>query len=95
MITIPGHAYRRNPEYHEEYTPSYETVMKKTFALSLALIVAGLAMWASYAMKGSYVDAEGVLQEPFYLLALGWFTNITGMLLFLTSMAVYLWKRSK
>jgi len=69
--------------------------MKKMFALSLVLIAAGLAMWTVYGMQGSYVDSEGVLRESFYLLALGWLTNITGTLLFLLSLALFIWKRSK
>lgn len=51
-------------------------------------------MWAGYAMQGSYIDSEGVLREPFYLLALGWFANIAGTLMFLIALFVFLWKRS-
>ncbi len=69
--------------------------MKYIFYLSLLLMAAGLAMWVGYAMQGVHIDSEGVLREPFYLLALGWFANIAGVLLFIISMGVYLWKRSK
>ena len=46
--------------------------MTKLKLLSLALLAIGLVLWAGYAVLGSYVDENGVLQEPFPLLALGW-----------------------
>ena len=68
--------------------------MKKMLSISLVLIAVGLAMWTGYAMQGSYIDSEGVLREPFYLLALGWFASIAGTLMFLIALFVFLWKRS-
>ncbi len=67
--------------------------MKKMLSISLVLIAVGLAMWTGYAMQGSYIDPEGFLREPFYLLALGWFANIAGTIMFLIALVVFLWKR--
>ncbi len=46
--------------------------------ISLGLLGFGLALWAGYAVQGSYVGEDGVLQEPFHLLALGWLFILTG-----------------
>ncbi|MCT8160028.1 DUF3955 domain-containing protein [Pseudoruegeria sp. SHC-113] len=46
--------------------------MSKLTLISLVLLCLGLALWAGYAAQGSYVDEDGILQEPFHLLALGW-----------------------
>ncbi|WP_074920776.1 DUF3955 domain-containing protein [Sedimentitalea nanhaiensis] len=34
--------------------------------------------WAGYAAQSSYVDENDILQEPFHLLALGWFFVLAG-----------------
>ena len=52
--------------------------MAKLTWLSLALLAIGLALWAGYAAQGSYVDEDGVLREPFPLLALGWLFVLAG-----------------
>ena len=52
--------------------------MKKLTLLSLVLLAIGLVLWAGYAAQGSYVDENGVLQEPFPLLALGWLFVLAG-----------------
>ncbi len=52
--------------------------MRTLTLISLVLLGLGLASWAGYAVQGSYVDEDGVLQEPFHLLALGWLFILTG-----------------
>ena len=52
--------------------------MTKLTLLSLVLLAIGLVLWAGYAAQGSYVDEDGVLQEPFPLLALGWLFVLAG-----------------
>ena len=52
--------------------------MRKLTLISLVLLGLGLALWAGYAVQGSHVDEDGVLQEPFHLLALGWLFILTG-----------------
>ena len=52
--------------------------MTKVTLFSLALLAIGLVFWAGYATQGSYVDEDGVLQEPFPLLALGWLFVLAG-----------------
>ena len=52
--------------------------MTKLTLLSLALLAIGLVLWAGYAALGSYVDENGVLQEPFPLLAFGWLFVLAG-----------------
>ncbi len=52
--------------------------MRMLALISLVLLGLGLALWAGYAVQGSYVDENGVLQEPFHLLALGWLFILTG-----------------
>ena len=52
--------------------------MTKLTLSSLALLAIGLVLWAVYAAQGSYVDEDGVLQEPFPLLALGWLFVLAG-----------------
>ena len=52
--------------------------MRMLTLISLVLLGLGLAFWAGYAVQGSYVDEDGVLQEPFHLLALGWLFILTG-----------------
>ena len=52
--------------------------MTKLTLLSLALLAIGLVLWAGYAAQGSYVNEDGVLREPFPLLALGWLFVLAG-----------------
>ena len=52
--------------------------MSKLTLISLVLLGLGLALWAGYAAPGSYVDEDGILREPFHLLALGWLFVLTG-----------------
>ena len=52
--------------------------MTKVTLFSLALLAIGLVFWAGYATQGSYVDEDGVLQEPFPLLAFGWLFVLAG-----------------
>jgi len=52
--------------------------MTKLTLFSLVLLAIGLVLWAGYAAQGSYVDENGVLQEPFPLLALGWLFVLAG-----------------
>ena len=52
--------------------------MRKLTLISLVLLGLGLALWTGYAVQGSHVDEDGILQEPFHLLALGWFFILTG-----------------
>ena len=52
--------------------------MPRLIVISLVLLMIGGALWAGYASQGSYVDVDGVLREPFYLLALGWFFVLAG-----------------
>ncbi len=52
--------------------------MRKLTLISLVLLGLGLAFWTGYAVQGSHVDEDGILQEPFHLLALGWFFILIG-----------------
>ena len=52
--------------------------MTKLTLFSLALLAIGLVLWAGYAAQGSSLDENGVLQEPFPLLALGWLFILAG-----------------
>ena len=52
--------------------------MPRLILVSLVLLLVGAALWAGYASQGSYVDVDGVLREPFHLLALGWFFVLAG-----------------
>ena len=54
------------------------SLMPRLIVISLVLLMIGGALWAGYASQGSYVDVDGVLREPFYLLALGWFFVLAG-----------------
>ena len=54
------------------------SLMPRLILISLVLLVIGAALWAGYASQGSHVDADGVLREPFHLLALGWFFVLAG-----------------
>lgn len=52
--------------------------MTKLTLVALALLTIGVVLWAGYAAQGSYVDEDGVLREPFPLLALGWIFVMAG-----------------
>jgi len=52
--------------------------MPKLILVSLVLLLIGAALWAGYAFQGSHVDADGVLHEPFQLVALGWLFMLAG-----------------
>ncbi len=52
--------------------------MSKPTLISFILLGLGLVLWAGYAAQGSYVDEDGILQEPFHLLALGWLFAVAG-----------------
>jgi hypothetical protein len=52
--------------------------MTKLTLVALALLTIGVVLLAGYAAQGSYVDKDGVLQEPFPLLALGWLFVLAG-----------------
>ncbi|WP_181892910.1 DUF3955 domain-containing protein [Falsiruegeria mediterranea] len=53
--------------------------MTKLTLISLALLAIGLVFWAGYAAQGASVDDNGVLQEPFHFLALGWLFVLAGV----------------
>jgi drug/metabolite transporter (DMT)-like permease len=40
--------------------------------LSALALFGGLASWGAYALIGSYVDDQGLLHEPFFLIPTGW-----------------------
>ena len=52
--------------------------MTKLTLVALALLTIGVVLLAGYAAQGSYVGEDGVLQEPFPLLALGWLFVLAG-----------------
>ncbi len=52
--------------------------MRKLTLICLLSLGLGLALWAGYAVQGSFVDEDGVLQEPFHLLAPGWVFTFAG-----------------
>ena len=56
--------------------------MKRLLYVAIGLIVVGTIMWTGYALEGAYVDENGFLQEPFHLLAAGWFLNGVSLLVF-------------
>ena len=62
--------------------------MRMLTLISLVLLGLGLAFWAGYAVQGSYVDEDGVLQEPFHLLALGWLFILTGGVALIAALVV-------
>ncbi|SDL60784.1 DUF3955 domain-containing protein [Aliiruegeria lutimaris] len=71
--------------------------MRRSILISLVLLGIGAALWAGYASQGSYVDTDGVLREPFHLLALGWFFVLAGgaVMVFAAGVAVLsrIWRR--
>ena len=67
--------------------------MPKLILISLVLLVIGAALWAGYAFQGSSVDADGVLREPFHLLALGWFFVLAGGAMMVLATGVAAWNR--
>ncbi|SFL26736.1 DUF3955 domain-containing protein [Shimia haliotis] len=72
--------------------------MSKLTLISIVLLGLGLALWAGYAAQGSYVDEDGILQEPFHLLALGWLFVLAGAVTLASALVVRIikkWKTSK
>ncbi|SLN70641.1 hypothetical protein TRL7639_04187 [Falsiruegeria litorea R37] len=70
--------------------------MSKLTVISLVLL--GLALWAGYAAQGSYIDEDGILQEPFHLLALGWFFVLSGVVALVGALVVRIiknWRNPK
>ena len=68
--------------------------MKRLTILSLVLLGIGLMLWAGYvALGGAYVDENGVLREPFPLLALGWFFVLAGVVSLAGSVGIAIIKR--
>ncbi len=67
--------------------------MSKLTLISLVLLGVGLVLWAGYAMQGSYVDEDGILQEPFHLLALGWLFTLAGGIILIGVLVVKIVKR--
>ena len=54
--------------------------MKRLALFSFAFFGIGLMLWAGYvALGGAQIDENGVLREPFPLLALGWFFVLAGV----------------
>ena len=62
--------------------------MRKLTFISLVLLGLGLALWAGYAVQGSHVDEDGILREPFHLLALGWLFILTGGVALIAALVV-------
>ncbi|WP_425074718.1 DUF3955 domain-containing protein [Sagittula sp. S175] len=72
--------------------------MSKLTLISIVLLGLGLALWAGYSAQGSYVDEDGILQEPFHLLALGWLFILTGGVSLMAALVARLiknWRISK
>ncbi len=72
--------------------------MRKLTLISLVLLGLGLALWTGYADQGSYVDEDGVLQEPFHLLAIGWLFILTGGVALIAALVARIiknWGRAK
>jgi hypothetical protein len=69
--------------------------MSRLILMSLILLFIGVALWAGYASQGSYVDVDGFLREPFYLLALGWFFVLAGGALMVLGAGVAILKRMR
>ncbi|MDV7145961.1 DUF3955 domain-containing protein [Tropicimonas sp. TH_r6] len=68
--------------------------MKRLTLLGLGLLGIGLLLWAGYvALGGAYVDEDGVLREPFPLLALGWFFVLAGVVALAGSIGIAIIKR--
>ncbi|MFM7242079.1 MAG: DUF3955 domain-containing protein [Opitutia bacterium] len=53
-------------------------------AAILCLGAAG-ACWAAYARTGAYLDQNGVLQEQFGFIPLGWLLGLVGLVLLVLS----------
>ena len=66
--------------------------MSKLTLISFVLLGLGLALWAGYAAQGSYVDENGILREPFHLLALGWLFVLSGGVTLLAALGAWLIK---
>ena len=72
--------------------------MRKLPLIALALLCLGLLLWAGYAVQGSYVDEDGILQEPFHLLALGWLFVLAGVVALVGTLVVRIiknWRNPK
>ena len=67
--------------------------MTRLMMISLILLLIGAALWLGYASQGASIDADGVLHEPFPLLALGWLFMLTGGIALLVGMARTIIKR--
>ena len=46
--------------------------IKKVFFVPAILFLIGASCFIAYMIKGSYVAADGLLVEPFYLIPIGW-----------------------
>lgn len=51
----------------------------KKYSVILPFLL-GVACFIAYAIKGSYVDQNGILQESFYLIPIGFFFIIFGII---------------
>ena len=72
--------------------------MSKLTLISLVLLGLGLALWAGYAAQGSHIDEDGILQEPFHLLALGWLFVLSGVVALVGALVVRIiknWRNPK
>ena len=54
------------------------TRLPRRWRLPAALTLAGLGCLLAFALSDSYLDADGVLHEAFYLLAIGWGLLLAG-----------------
>ena len=72
--------------------------MSKLTLISLVLLGLGLALWAGYAVQGSHIDEDGILREPFHLLALGWLFVLSGVVALVGALVVSIikiWRNPK
>jgi hypothetical protein len=47
-------------------------------AIGLTLLIVGFGLLAAFRLTGSSVDQDGFVQEPFWLLPIGWLLVIIG-----------------
>ncbi|MBT9671374.1 DUF3955 domain-containing protein [Secundilactobacillus kimchicus] len=52
----------------------------KLLILSIGLILLAIVLFAIRVMSPTTIDANGYLHEPFYLVGLGYFSGISGLL---------------